>query len=296
VRIFTTCLILAATVAAASSPAAARPGIVAPADATGQALAGAGSPAAERAPEAAIAPIEDWDCRPSAAHPNPVVLVHGTGGNAQTWAPFVPSLQRAGYCVFAPNYGDGGFGFVGLYATGPIRDSAQWLSGYVDQVLGKTGAKKVAIVGHSQGGMMPRYYLRFLGGAQKVSELIGLAPSNHGTTQPLAPIFAALCAACRDQIAGSEFLQELNEGHDVEPGVDYTVVSTTLDEVVIPMASQALAGPAQRVTNVVLQDKCPLDLVEHATIIADSVAWQWTLNALGHAGPADAGFKPVCLL
>jgi len=30
--------------------------------------------------------------------------------------------------------------------------------------------------------MMPRYYLKNLGGAGKVGALIGLAPSNHGTT------------------------------------------------------------------------------------------------------------------
>ena len=29
--------------------------------------------------------------------------------------------------------------------------------------------------------MMPRYYLKFLGGAAKVHTLVGLAPSNHGT-------------------------------------------------------------------------------------------------------------------
>lgn len=216
--------------------------------------------------------------------------MHGTAGNAQTWAPFVPELRRAGYCVFAPNYGDSGFGIIGVYATAPVRDSARWLAGYVDRVLGKTGAKKVAIVGHSQGGMMPRYYIRFLGGAQKVSELIGLAPSNHGTATPLAHVVAAICPACRDQIAGSEFMQELNAGRDTEPGVDYTVVSTALDEVVIPYESQFLKGA----TNIVVQHKCPLDLAEHGTIIIDPVAWQWTLHALARTGPADPGMKPLC--
>jgi triacylglycerol esterase/lipase EstA (alpha/beta hydrolase family) len=49
-------------------------------------------------------------------------------------------------------------------------------------VLTATGAAKVDIVGHSQGGMMPRYYIRFLGGAATVHTLVGLAPSSHGTT------------------------------------------------------------------------------------------------------------------
>src|SRR5690242_3355769 len=48
----------------------------------------------------------DFTCRPSAAHPNPVVLVHGLGANmAANWGVFSPALASAGYCVFALNYG-----------------------------------------------------------------------------------------------------------------------------------------------------------------------------------------------
>ena len=52
-------------------------------------------------------------------------------------------------------------------------------------MLAATGAAKVSMVGHSQGGMMPRYYIKFLGGASKVDDLVGLSPSNHGTSNPL---------------------------------------------------------------------------------------------------------------
>ncbi|HCU50326.1 MAG TPA: lipase [Micromonosporaceae bacterium] len=251
--------------------------------------------AAPAQPEALVAAIEDWDCRVTVANPYPVVLVHGTGGNAQTWAPFVPELRRAGHCVFAPNYGESGFGLLGIYATAPVRESARQLADYVDKVLAETGAEKVSIIGHSQGGMMPRYYLRFLGGAAKVNELIGLAPSNHGTENPFAPIISRLCPACADQIAGSPFMLELNADRDVEPGVDYTVLSTRLDEVVTPQASQFLKGPANRVTNITIQDACPLNLAEHASILIDPVAWQWTLHALRRKGPASPSFAPVCL-
>jgi triacylglycerol esterase/lipase EstA (alpha/beta hydrolase family) len=75
-----------------------------------------------------------------------------------------------------------GSGAIGVYATGPIEGSAGQLSSFVDRVLSATGASQVDIVGHSQGGMMPRYYLKNLGGATKVHTRVGLAPSNHGTT------------------------------------------------------------------------------------------------------------------
>ncbi len=126
----------------------------------------------------------NFACKPSAAHPRPVVLVDGTFGDmSDSWQALSPLLHNNGYCVFALNYGSyAGAGALGIYATGDIRKSAEQLSSFVNEVLAATKASQVDIVGHSQGGMMPRYYLKNLGGAAKVHTLVGLAPSNHGTT------------------------------------------------------------------------------------------------------------------
>src|SRR3954471_18164218 len=142
----------------------------------------------------------DFSCRPTAAHPSPVVLVHGTfEGAFDNWVTFSPKLKGAGYCVFALEYGDRG--------TGDIAVSAGQLKRFVDAVLAATGARKVSLVGHSQGGMMPRYYIKFLGGATVVDDLVGLAPSNHGTTNPGAFVAGTtICEACAQQMAGSDFL------------------------------------------------------------------------------------------
>ncbi|MEJ7704914.1 MAG: alpha/beta fold hydrolase [Geodermatophilaceae bacterium] len=131
----------------------------------------------------------DFSCTPDAAHPYPVVLVHGTFADAYgSWLSLSPQLAAEGYCVFALDYGRN--------ATIAIERSAGQLADFVDRVLEATGAAKVSLVGHSQGGLMPRYYLRFLGGAALVDELIGLAPSNHGTTVPILPGTGLLCRAC----------------------------------------------------------------------------------------------------
>lgn len=233
----------------------------------------------------------DWSCVPSAAHPYPVVLVEGTFESmAKNWATMSPYLKSAGYCVFALNYG----ATNGVDATGPVADSAKQLAPFVDAVLAATHAKKVDLVGHSQGGMMPRYYLRFLGGAPLVDELIGLAPSNHGTTVPILPGTGLICRACAQQSAGSPFLTELNAGREVEPGVDYTVLVTRYDEVVVPFRSGYLAGPAAQVTNVTLQDRCPLDRTDHVLITYDPVAADWVEHALGRDGPASRSYQPAC--
>nr|MDQ3362572.1 lipase family protein [Actinomycetota bacterium] len=86
-------------------------------------------------------------CEPGKRHPHPVVLVHGTFETMeQNWAILSPRLKKKGYCVFALNYGNRGLGRIGR--------SAQELDVFVDKVLAYTGAEKVSLVGHSQGGMM----------------------------------------------------------------------------------------------------------------------------------------------
>jgi pimeloyl-ACP methyl ester carboxylesterase len=235
----------------------------------------------------------NWACKPTAAHPYPVVLAHGTAGNmTDSWEALSPLLANAGYCVYAFNYG-GPSATNPFQGLGPIETSGQQLSTFVDQVLAASGAAKVDIVGHSQGGMMPRYYLRFLGGASKVDTLVGLAPSNHGTTlfglTTLEAGFGAsgadipACGACGEQTAGSAFLTELNADHETEPGVHYTVIETTHDEVVTPYTSAFLTGA--NVNNVVLQTGCPIDFADHLAIIYDRRALAVTMNALDPAHP-----------
>ena len=246
----------------------------------------------------------DWSCRPSAAHPYPVVLVPGTFENmAKNWATMSPALKSQGYCVFALNYG----ATNGVDATGPVADSARQLAPFVEKVLASTGARKVDLVGHSQGGMMPRYYLGFLGGADKVNHLVGIAPSNHGTrglitptpdaVPPATSVGGSNCQACADQQAGSPFLTELNSIGDTVPGPAYTVISTTHDEVVTPYPSQFLAGPAQQVTNITIQDKCPADVIDHDQAPNDPVTQRLVSDALGQpAGrPGNPAYQPSCV-
>jgi len=255
---------------------------------------------AQTSPNGSPPGANDWTCRPGAAHPRPVVLVHGTFADmSNSWQALAPLLHNRGYCVFALNYGaQNGSGAVGVYGIGDIAQSAVQLSTFVDQVLAATGAEKADLVGHSQGGMMPRYYLKYLGGAAKVHALVGLSPSNHGTSLdglftlgshlPGASSFFGACPACGQQEAGSQFLAQLNSGGETMPGVDYTVIQTRYDEVVTPYASAFLSGPG--VTNILLQSQCPLDLGEHLSMPYDHIADADVLTALDPANPV----QPLC--
>ena len=236
----------------------------------------------------------DFGCKPPAAHPYPVVLVHGTFENmTESWNVLVPALTRLGYCVYALDYGNSPV--PGVNATGDIPTSARQLQTFVEEVLAKTGAAKVSLVGHSQGGMLPRYLIKNLGFADRVDDLVGFSPSNHGTTNPLAaPAGVAGCPACAQQVQGSAFITALNAGDETPGSASYTSIATQNDEVVIPYTSAFLAPDDAAVTNVTLQDQCPADPVEHVGTQGDPVAIQWALSALGRPGPADPALKADC--
>ncbi len=224
----------------------------------------------------------DWTCRPSRAHPHPVVLVPALGGDiGSEWQAASPLLANNGYCVFAFDYKEEGHAHIAAVAGD--------LSTFVDKVLAATGASRVDIVGHSQGGMLPRYYLKFLGGADKVRVLVGITPINHGTTlaglgtlltsnPTTSSITASQCPACVDDVAGSPFMQQLNADGDTVAGVRYTVIGTRYEDVVTPYQSVFLRGP--HVTNILLQDQCGTDFIDHPAANYDSIALHDMLNAL----------------
>ena len=240
----------------------------------------------------------DWSCRPSAAHPYPVVLVNGTFANMDdNWQAASPLLADSGYCVFAFNYG-GATADDDVQGTGEIGASAGQLASFVNTVLAATGASQVDLVGHSQGGMMPRYYINFLGGAPKVNTFVALAPSNYGTTLDGLTEFASLlgisslvnsglsaadCEACVEQEQGSAFLANLNVA-PTAAGVRYTVIESRDDEVVTPYTNAFLPAAAN-VTNITVQNQCPLDGSDHLEIAADPIAMADMLNALDPSDP-----------
>ena len=247
----------------------------------------------------------NWFCRPSAAHPRPVVLVHGTlEAPALNWQAIAPTLKNAGYCVFALTYGENLLSLNGRFpGLADIRDSAGELRSFVDLVRFFTGSSKVDIVGHSQGGLMPHYYIERLGGASKVDNFVGLAPSNHGTTLSglteigealnllgLFNTFSGLFApSLAQQEVGSPFQNDLFGDGDTVAGPDYTVIATRHDIVVTPYTNGFLSG--SKVENIRIQDQCPDDLTGHIGISYDSPTIQNVLNELG---PNVPNFRATC--
>ncbi|WP_454196749.1 esterase/lipase family protein [Nocardia sp. Marseille-Q1738] len=240
----------------------------------------------------------DFGCVPSAAHPRPVVLAHGTDSTAYSdWSAIAPRLAGTGFCVFALNYG--GSPGAESYGTEDLVLSAYQVGAFVDRVLAATGASKVDLVGFSQGANVTRYYVNKLGGAPKVGQWVGLAsPTYGGVMYGLVPIaqsipgaldaFARVTSlAAVQQAEGSPIMLELNAGGDTVPGVRYVTVGSRVDEMIQPFDNIALRGPGAR--NIALQDLCPSDLTGHFHMVYDPFVQELLLTLLDPGSPA-----PVC--
>lgn len=255
-------------------------------------------------PNGSLPGTNDYSCRPTARHPNPVVLVHGTGGGSQTnWGAYAPLLKNNGFCVFSFTYGalpGAPWPANQIGGTGPLATSAQQLKTTVERVLASTGATKVDLIGHSQGTLMPSYYVKVLGGADKVGKYVSLAPLWRGTggdlgraasvfirglnvPDPYFPIFESV----GDMLPGSRFLEKIwVGGSPYVPGVEYTNISTRFDELVLPYTSGQVDGPpGTTVRNIVVQDTCGQDFSDHLAIAGSRRAAYFALNALDPQHP-----------
>ncbi|KAF9139425.1 hypothetical protein BGX30_007993 [Mortierella sp. GBA39] len=233
----------------------------------------------------------DWNCKPKAGQ-RPVILVHGLIGNGwDNWLYMSPRLAAKGFCVFSLTYGR--YQNIPLLAgLDKMENSAAQLSAFVDKVLSATNATKVDLVGHSQGSLMPRYYLKFLGGQAKVAKfaafgtiaygtkLLGLYPllSSLGLYDPIKKLIDPVCLSCFQFLEGSDFLTKLNAGGDTVPGVEYKFIVSKFDEVVTPYTNGKLRDNNPLVHNVVLQDLCSLDLSDHVLQMLDPIVFN-SINA-----------------
>ncbi|KAF9359752.1 hypothetical protein BGX26_011525 [Mortierella sp. AD094] len=238
-----------------------------------------------------ISGLNDYSCKLTPAHPRPLLLVHATLLTLDSWWEFAPILIKNGYCVFALTYGR--YMDIPLVAgIGPVEQSAQEVADFADNILERMNVTQIDYVGHSQGGILGRYWIKYLGGAGKVNRMVGISPINHGTTldgiatiaqalkifYPAQPIFDSFAPAFYELVSTSAFIAKLNAGGDVAPGVIHSNIATRFDEVVTPYETcfQNDAG----VTNALLQDLCFFSINEHLTMINSKVVMRFVMNQL----------------
>src|SRR4051794_31788270 len=107
---------------------------------------------------------------------DPVIIVAGTfageGPATVYYAPLAARLRADGYPAYIFGLPGGGLG--------DIVDTSQALNAFADQVRAQTGAARVDLIGHSQGGLVGRYYIKYLGGVDEVDSMISLGAPHYG--------------------------------------------------------------------------------------------------------------------
>jgi pimeloyl-ACP methyl ester carboxylesterase len=218
--------------------------------------------------------------------PTPVLLVHGTGSNPShnfgwNWEPALDKLGISWCTVALP-----GNGLL------DVQDAGEYVVNAIRTMYAAAG-RRISIIGHSQGGMLPRWAFRFWPDTRAmVDDDIGFAASNHGTTGAEVLCAVACAAADWQQSDKAQFIAALNSYQETFPGISYTEVYSHNDEIVTPnsndQGSSSVHGGGGAITNVAIQDLCPADPSEHLAIgTQDYVAYDLAIDALTHPGPAD---------
>jgi len=216
----------------------------------------------------------------------PVLLVHGTGSNAEeSW--------RSGYLHALPR---AGFPTCAVQLPARAMDDAQVSAEYVVFAVRRMAAlsgRRIGVVGHSQGGLHPLWALRFWTELRpSVDDVIALAAPYQGTAGATDRCRLPCQPSLWQQRQGSRYLGALTGG-DLPAGASYTSLASAGDEVVYPQP-EASRLPGAR--NIVLQDICPGRPVDHLGMLYDNLAYELVLDALTNAGPSDPARIPpaVC--
>lgn len=247
-----------------------------------------------------VAGANDYGCKPAPEHPDPVVLINSTFlSDAVNWTALAPYLHNQGYCVFTFNYGRDMYRFPpGIPGVDPIALSAPTIVGVVDRVLAATGAKKVDLVGHSQGGVVGRYYINALGGADKVDQMVLISSPWQmlGPVDIMGPISRSVPRELYDAIVRNGVLWPgllaitdpwvIAQATVIQPHIRYTQITDIADEMNLSTLG-GMANPAgvPNAETIWINEVCLTDLSTHFAQPYSPTAVTLVANALDPEHP-----------
>jgi triacylglycerol lipase len=186
----------------------------------------------------------------------PVVLVHGYLCNHRVWDDMAKALRADGHAVFAVD-------LEPLFTS--IDNYASIIEAAVSQLCQHTGAAKVALVGHSKGGLAIRAWLRAHGN-QRAAGVITLGTPHAGT-------YIASRANTPNGVQmrwQSPWLQELAASEIDAVRALFQIGITVHDNIVYPQRAQVLAGVIPRIFNG----------IGHVEMCLDPHVIHWVCDAL----------------
>jgi len=200
-------------------------------------------------------------------HP-PVLLLHGYFGTRGSMYKLERRLNDDGICVFSFN--------LGTMNVRDIRRSAFLIHRKIESILAQTPVKKIDIIGHSMGGLIGLYYVKKLGGHEKVRKLVMMGTPLKGTWAALAGIatLGLLSTSAWQLLPGSRFLRDLEAGANPRDVQYYTIVADR----------DWITPPASSVFEEASHMSVPLG---HSSLVLSEEVYRHVLWALRHKKPGD---------
>jgi triacylglycerol lipase len=162
-----------------------------------------------------------------------IVFVHGINGSSADWSVMVGRFADAGWPadrLVANSFRDA--------RLGCNTDNATQVSGWV-QTLKQRGARRIAIIAHSMGGLSSRYFVKSLSGTTDVSVYVSLGTMHHGLSTPcLNPL--PVCV-WKELCESGPFIAALNAAPPT-PGPTVWFSYFSDGDTTVPMASSQLTG------------------------------------------------------
>lgn len=187
---------------------------------------------------------------------NPVVLIHGIHDSATSMRWMARQLRSQGWEVYTlslvPN--DGGAGLDVL-----ARQVADFVGVTFDS------SRRIDLVGFSMGGVVCRYYIQRLNGADRVDRFVTLASPHHGTWMA----YLSGKPGVRQMRPTSPFLRDLNQDLTAFSKVQFTSIWTPLDLMILPAGSSRMPVGTQVQRWVVAH---PLMILERKSLQAVTAA------------------------
>ncbi len=176
-----------------------------------------------------------------------MLLVGGTFAERASLDPAAAWLTQRGHTVSTMQ-------LLGMIpGTAAIPRSADAIAERVAAIRAANGGTKVAIIGHSQGALAVREYVRYHGGMDSTSVAVSLGGPNYGDLTAYGCIFFA---ACYDMTFDSPFLKKLNAGDPTPDGGPRWVHLYSTD-------AEWEKRELQGAENVPLQSLCPGRKLDH---------------------------------
>ncbi len=114
---------------------------------------------------------------------NPILLIHGGFCTHMDWGFMRVRFHKDGWPNTSHLYAGYAYTFAdpNNCSSQAIINNAHQIKQWVEDILNETGADKIDLVGHCMGGMSSRYYIKFLGGIDRVDDYVSLASPHHGS-------------------------------------------------------------------------------------------------------------------